>query len=207
MNVIAFQNRMSGFPLFSLGEVRKAIPDFSYRQLDRWAKKNYLRKIKRGYYTLSQQRIDEDFLYFTANRIYAPSYISLETALKYYGLIPEEVFQLTSISTKKTTKFFTPVGNFSYRHLKPGLFFGYRIVEFGDRNLLIAEPEKAILDYLYLNPSLENEDDFRGIRINRDQFNEQIDRERFKAYVTAFGFKALMRRTETFLNTLDRTDA
>ena len=206
MNFLDFQNKFSRYPVFSLQDVRKAFPGFSYRQLDRWARKNYLRKIRQGFYVLSQQRIDQRFLYCAANRIYSPSYISLETALRYYDLIPEEVFQLTSVSTKKTAKFDTPVGNFSYRHLKPGLFFGYGLIELSKINILIAEPEKAILDYLYLTPGVETEDDFRGMRINREKFNEQVDQQKFQKLASAFGFKTLKRRAETFLNTVLETD-
>ncbi|MBW7997648.1 MAG: hypothetical protein FVQ81_13940 [Candidatus Glassbacteria bacterium] len=202
MNILDFQKRLSRFPLFSLQDIRKAVPGFSSRQLDRWAKKDYLRKIRQGYYTLSQQQIDQQFLFYAANKIYNPSYLSLETALKYYGLIPEEIFQLTSVTTKKTAKFATPVGNFSYRHLKPALFFGYRLVELGKRRVLIAEPEKAVLDYLYLTPSMQTADDFRSMRINSDQFCEQVEPQRFRKLASAFGFKALQRRAETFLNTV-----
>lgn len=207
MNAIAFQNQLSSFPVFSLEDARKSSSDFSYRQIDRWAKKGYLRKIKRGFYTLEQHRADEQFLFYTANKIYSPSYISLETALKYYGLIPEEVFQLTSVSTKKTTKFYTPVGNYSYRHIKPELFFGYRIVESENHQILLAEPEKAILDYLYLNSFLKTADDFRSLRINREEFFEQINLERFKKMITDFDFKALESRANRFLKTVAEHDA
>lgn len=201
MQIIEFQKRFSPYSVFSLHDIHKLVPDFHRIQLDRWEKKGYLKKIKQGYYSLSDQDIDRDFLFYTANRIYSPSYVSLEKALKFYGLIPEEIFQITSISTKKTASFTTPVGNFSYRHVKPGVFFGYRLIEFGKKRILMADPEKAVLDYLYLNPHLKTVDDFREMRINREEFLEQIDSKKLEKYLEAFN-KSLARRVNIFLNTV-----
>ena len=107
MNIIEFRKRLSPFTLISLQDVRKAAPDLFYRQLDRWAKKDYLSKVHRGYYMLAGQPVDRQLLLHTANKIYQPSYVSLESALKYYGLIPEETFQITSVCTRKTISFNT----------------------------------------------------------------------------------------------------
>lgn len=202
MQIIEFQKRLSSYPVFSLQDIKKIAPDFSYRQFDRWEKKGYLRKLKQGYYSLAEREITQSFLFYTANKIYSPSYISLEKALKFYGFIPEEIFQITSVSVKKTTNFLTPVGNFSYRHIKPALFFGYRLLEFGKQKILMAEPEKAVLDYLYLYPRLRTADDFREMRMNREEFYRQIDCEKFKTYLTAFQNKSLARRADIFLNTI-----
>lgn len=202
MNTIDFQKKFQSYQVFSLQDVKKFFPGFSYRQIDRWEKKGYLIKIKQGFYTLADQDINQSFSFLVANRIYHPSYISLEKALKYYGLIPEEVFQITSVSTKKTAEFDTPVGNFSYRHISSKLFWGYKLVKTDDSKFLIAEPEKAILDYLYLNPRLKTVNDFDGMRINADSFAEYIDTKKFQKYLEAFNNKTLIKRANTFLNTI-----
>lgn len=202
MNTINFQKKFQPYQVFSLQDVKKFFPNFSYRQIDRWEKKGYLVKIKQGFYALSDQDINQSFSFLVANRIYHPSYISLEKALKYYGLIPEEVFQITSVSTKKTTEFDTSVGNFGYRHISPKLFWGYKLVKTNNSRFLIAEPEKAILDYLYLSPRLKTADDFDGMRINTDSFAEYIDIKKFQKYLEAFNNKALTKRANTLLNTI-----
>jgi hypothetical protein len=127
--------------------------------------------------------------------------------LKYYGFIPEEIFQITSVGTKKATYFETPFGNFRYRRIKPGLFWGYRLADFGRQKLLLAEPEKAILDYLYVNPRLKTANDFEGMRINADEFRAQIDFERFQKYLETFNNKALSRRVKIFLTTIKNDNA
>ncbi|MFQ5721580.1 MAG: hypothetical protein ACE5GI_03735 [Candidatus Aminicenantales bacterium] len=89
---------------------------------------------------------------FLANALYSPSYVSTTYALGYYDLIPERVVDLTSVTTKKTAKFANPIGTFLYQHLRTHLFFGF--VEIKDENgfpVFIAEPEKAVLDFIYLN--------------------------------------------------------
>ena len=208
MKFLAFQSRFSGLPVFSLSDIRKVEPDFPRIQLDRWEKKQYLQKIKREFYTLQPAAaLNEQFLFFAANRMYDPSYISLEKALKFYGLIPEETFQITSVSTKKATVFATPLGSFSYQHIKPSLYFGYRLIPFGKQNILMAEPEKALLDYLYLHPELKTSDDFDGMRMNTDSFHEQIDMHKFHTYLAAFQSKALIHRATIFLSSLDHAHA
>lgn len=203
MQFIEFQKQFLPHLIFSLLDIQKVYPNFSYRQLDRWEKKGYLVKIKQGYYTLSGKDLNRNFLYYVANRIYSPSYISLEMALSFYNLIPEEVFQITSVSTKKTNNFNTPLGNFNYRHIKPSIHFGYKLLEYEKKhNVIIAEPEKALLDYLYLNTQLRLDDDFKEIRINRTEFVDQINLEKFNNYLDAFENKSLVKRTKIFLHVI-----
>ncbi len=202
MQVLEFKKRMSAFPVFSLQDLRKGIPEFSYRQLDRWEKKGYIRKIRRGFYCFADLELNEPLVFFAANKIYTPSYVSLEKALKYYGLIPEEVFQITSVGTKKTARFFSPIGNFSYRHIKTDLFWGYRLMEFNQYRYLLAEPEKALLDYLYLMPHIKTTDDVLEMRVNSDSFREKIDINKLELFYNAFDNKALVKRTILFLDTI-----
>lgn len=207
MQFVDFENQFSPYAIFSLKDILKIIPDFNRIQLDRWGKKGYLKKIKRGFYCFAAQELSQNFLFYTANKIYAPSYVSLEMALKYYGFIPEEIFQVTSVSTKKMTSFKTPVGNFSYRRIKPGLFWGYRLMDFANHKLLLADPEKAVLDYLYLYSRLKTADDFLGMRINVDEFRAKIDLEKFRKYLEIFNNKQLSKRANTFLNTIQNDNA
>lgn len=190
------------YPIFSLRDVQKIAPNFYRIQLDRWQKKGYIKRIKKEYYYFTDKEIDQNFLFYLSNKIYSPSYISLEKAFQYYDFIPEEIFQITSVSSKKTTKFTTSLGNFSYRHIKPSIFFGYRMIDYGKQKILLAESEKAVLDYLYLNPRLKAADDFREMRINKQEFLENIDFTKLQRYLKAFENKSLSSRVKTFLNTV-----
>lgn len=86
-----------------------------------------------------------------ANKIYGPSYVSREYALAYYGLIPEYVAEVTSISTKRARNFDTPIGRFSYAHLPPKLYqVNFNLVSVrNNETALLATAEKALADLLY----------------------------------------------------------
>ena len=198
MNFLLFKNELKGRKIFSLNDIRKIDPEFNKVQLNRWSKKNYIKRIKQGFYMFEDQNINREFLFLTANKIYWPSYVSLERALRFYDLIPEEIFQITSVSTKKTINFDTQVGNFNYRHISTGLFWGYRL----KNNFLMAEPEKAILDYLYLSSHINRESDFLEMRINKDSFDQHIDMSKLQAYLGAFKNNLLSERIKILLKTI-----
>lgn len=103
-------------------------------------------KLRNNYYTIKDSNPDYSFV---ANKLYQPSYVSLETALSHYKIIPEVVYGTTSITTKAPREFTTPIGNFTYQHIKTGAFTGYRLQEIDRYQALVAEPEKALADYLY----------------------------------------------------------
>ncbi len=114
--------------------------------LHRHAKKDYLIRLKKGLYCLKAQPPSE---YLVANRLYRPSYISLEFALSHFGIIPEAVYTVTSVTTKATRQFKTLGLVFTYQKIKTEAFRGYRPEKINGQTILIAEPEKALVDYLY----------------------------------------------------------
>ena len=131
--------------------------------------------------------------------LYNPSYISFETAFAYYGLIPESVYGITSASTRKTYAFKTSLAKFSYRTIKPSLFFGYLLAEQNGRYFKIASPEKAVLDYFYINPCIKNNNDFESLRIDKGEFLKIIDRNKISIFLRRFERKALKKRIMDFL--------
>ncbi len=126
------------------------------RQVRDWTKKGYLLPLKRGLYIFNKEykKIQPSVL-FTANFLTTPSYVSLEYALGEYNLIPEKVTIFTSVTTKKTNVFENCLGRFEYRSVKKDLFFGFKTQEFQNQKIFIATPEKALLDYFYLNPNCQ----------------------------------------------------
>jgi len=114
--------------------------------------KGVLKPIKKGLYyhssIISKNIISKELL---ANTILGPSYISLEYALSYHGLIPESVFQLTSVCTKRSKQYDTDLGIFSYKHIKKELFsIGLKIEQARNGVFMIATKEKALCDMIYL---------------------------------------------------------
>ncbi len=116
-------------------------------------KKGDLIRVKKGLYLFgSDYRKGPYSQEIMANKIYGPSYVSREYALAYYGLIPEFVAEVTSISTKRARNFDTPIGRFSYAHLPPKLYqVSFNLVTVrNNETALLATAEKALADLLYL---------------------------------------------------------
>lgn len=178
-------------PYFSVSDISFVRTDTFLQQLDLWKNKGYLGRFKRGLYFFvdDEPHISSQEVAFL---LYQPSYISMETMLVYYGLIPEMVYSQTCITTKTTRKFFNNFGNFTYRHIKPELFFGYIPVETKFGKYLIAEPEKALIDYFYFNlGKIENKDDISELRINCEELKKIIDRKKLDRYLEEFDIKKL----------------
>ncbi len=113
----------------------------------RLKKKGYIVSVKRGLYKLSDSQISD---LYVANKIYSPSYVSLEFALSYYGIIPENVYEITSVTTKATRRFETLGKIFSYRKIKKTAYTGYEIQKQQGLSFYIADAEKAFVDENYL---------------------------------------------------------
>lgn len=193
MNFLTFSDTFSRQRVVSVGEIAKEFPGFSVDNLTNWQKKGYLLKIRNGWYAFPGTLKTESDLFFLANRLYRPSYVSLETALRYYNFIPESVFSLTSITTVKPAEWRTPVGHFIYRSVKPSLFFGYQPSK-TQPQFLIADAEKTLLDFLYLNPGLAETTDFEGLRFNVDEIADRVDLKRLDAYLSIFSSATLTKR-------------
>ena len=175
-------------PIFSVQDLRlsgnKVIPS----QFSSSVKKGWIIKLKNGLYLLDSKKdlvIPENIAF----RVYEPSYISLEWALQVYGLIPEIVYNVTSVTAKTTRKFKNTFGLFSYKNIRPNLFWGYKKEEKNGQAYLLAEPEKALLDYVYLNRSkLGTDDAVRELRLNREEL-KTLDWKKLEKYLKVFNNK------------------
>jgi len=194
MKYIDFQNVFNNRTLIDVREVKNIFPDFESRRFFEWQKKGYIKKITKLFYVFADKKINENEICFIANKLLEPSYLSLEYALRFYNLIPEMVYFITSITTRKTKMIETSVANFQYRSVKENLFFGYKIIEIGGVSYRIAEPEKALLDFLYLRSDINDMNDIEELRINKEVFHEIIDQEKLKKHAEGFNSKVLFQK-------------
>ena len=200
MRIRDFQRHVKDLPAFNLNDIRKFDPDFHRQQLSDWLNRGYIRSLAGGLYLLADVQVDERTLFMLANRLYEPSYISRESALAHYLVIPESVLGMTSVSSRKTRQFDSKWGRFSYSSIKPTLMFGYRIVVHEQLiKYKIASLEKAVLDYLYWNSRVDSHDDFAGLRWNRQELHGLEDNPLFKKYLTMFDNRALDRRVDLLM--------
>jgi len=196
MRYLELKEHFKDFVLFSLKDIKKEDPSFHRRRLSEWREKGYIKNVINSFYIFADREPDENILFFIANRIYNPSYISLEAALGYYSFIPEAVFAVTSVSARKTKTFSTIYGKMIYKHIHPRYFFGYDLVEFGNFRFKIAAPEKAVLDFLYLNSQIKSREDMEELRFNPEEVQKKIDQEKFNECLLKFGKHSLQQRAE-----------
>ncbi len=139
----------------------------SRSQLCRWVKSGKILQLRRGVYSLAPpyaQRDPHPFL--IANRLERASYVSLQSALSYHGMIPEHVPVTTSITTRRTERLSTPLGRFEYRHVQRPWFAGFERREVSPGQwAILATPQKALLDLLYLTPGSDSRDYLRELRL------------------------------------------
>ena len=145
--------RNLGLKVFTTLELKKVLKIDSmqslYSVLQRYRKKGFIIQLKQGLYALAGSSSPDLYI---ANKLYQPSYVSFETALSYHNIIPEIVYSINS-STTKTTRYFQveAIGKaFFYHKIKKQAFTGYNPVKIGNNVALIADPEKAMVDFLYL---------------------------------------------------------
>jgi len=144
-------------------------------QLSRWIKAGKIYQLRRGLYSIAppyQRQQPHPFL--VANHLQKASYVSLQSALSFYGLIPEVVNITTSVSTGRPERLDTPLGTYEFRHIKTELLFGYRMTELGEQSALIATPEKALLDLIYLQPGGDSPAYLKELRL---QNTEKLDKD------------------------------
>lgn len=156
MKFLAFQKQMGHYPVFTVRELKLLFPNENLftvqKQLSTWSKQGKLVKLKNGVYVLAPDYTKEPVMpEVVSARLYDPSYISLQYALSLYGMVPEAVFEITSVTTRPTRFFQTSLGSFRYRTVKASCFFGFSAVKQGKFSFYLASREKALLDYLYLN--------------------------------------------------------
>lgn len=136
-------------------------------QLARWVKDGRLIKLHKGFYTLAEpyRKINPE-LFSIANSLKSSSYVSLQSALSWYGLIPEFVPATTSITTTRPQIIETPMSRFEYRHINKNFFWGYKMLMLSEKQqAFVATAEKALLDLVYLTPGGDKEEFLNELRL------------------------------------------
>lgn len=155
------------------------------RLLHRWKNKGWVYSLKRGLYELTYPK---DFIIpdlYIANKLYSPSYVSLETALSDYSIIPEVSMAVTYITSKPTRRFKNKHGLFIYRTVKPSVFTGYYVERQGGLDVLMAEPEKALMDYLYFKTYRNKKFNIADERFDGDIIRK-LDRKKLQKYAKLY---------------------
>lgn len=199
MNWIEFRKQMFELACFSTNQVYAWQPGFDRNNFVNWTRKGYLVRLRRGMYAFSEYMSEPGMAAYFAGRIYNPSYISLHSALSFYGLIPESVVQITSVTSLKTASFKNPFGEYSYKSVRKDLMFGYLPLPLTDgRTTRYATREKALLDLLYLYPFYKTESELINLRLDEDILHDDFDLAEWESLGARFNCMALEKRMQLF---------
>jgi len=192
-------------PLFELREVL-ALSDDSTKslknQLSDWTQIGKLMRLRRGVYLLAAPyRNQTPSVYYVSNCLLRPSYVSLQTALQFHGMIPEAVGMIQAVTAKHGREWETDLGTFDYRSIKQERFWGYDQYETGRRDqsqqsFLMARPEKCLLDLFYLRKGQWEAPRLREMRF---QNLDRVNPERLEADAERFGSPKVSAATGRFL--------
>ena len=187
MNFEEMVDIVSEEPLFETGLLLAGNVDavHVWRQLSRWTRRGRIHQLRRGLYVLAppwRKRHPHPFL--VANRLAPGSYVSGLSALALAGAIPEYLAETTSVTPGRPELRTTPLGRFSFRHLKGSLMFGYRQIALGHgQTACVAEPEKAILDMVHLHAGGDRRSYLEALRLEFDALH--LDRLEALAAIAA----------------------
>ena len=173
-----FLANLGGEPVFSASLLKAGDVDKRELsvQLSRWVRSGRLVQLRRGIYAIAMpyQKI-QPHPFLVANTLRKNSYVSLQSALAFHGLIPEYVPVCTSVTTGRSEQLETTLGTFSYRRIKPDYLFGFRQQEVAPKQqAFVAVPEKALLDLVYLTPGADTDSYLRELRL---QHTDALDGE------------------------------
>ncbi|MEW6086940.1 MAG: hypothetical protein AB1498_01380 [bacterium] len=193
--------------VFSINDLFILFPDENkktlHNQLTEWIKRKYIIRLKKGLYELTDKGSPGVILpdLFVANRLFTPSYISMETALSIYNIIPEVAFGVTSVTTNVTRVFKNIHGQFRYFSCRPKAFTGYTINEYSGFKVAIAEKEKAVVDFLYFRFRGSQSPDFSEERIDKDII-KKLDWSKLFYYCELYNerVKSMAKRLKEFID-------
>lgn len=161
--------RVPASGVFRTGDIVAGIEDCGNvrRQLVRWVRAGRLAQLRREVYLVRPPyRVMEPHPFVIANILRRGTYVSLHSALSHYGMIPEYVPVVTSVTGARPEELNTPVGRFHFRHVGAVKFFGFTEREIAPgQNVVIATPEKALCDLLYLTPRSDDGDYLESLRL------------------------------------------
>ena len=192
-----FQRYVGPLVCFTKEQAYILCPTLGKNALTRWQQAGYITKLRKGLYLFDDYQHTPNVNHYLACKIINPSYISLHSALSFYGMIPEAVTITTSVTTLHKYEIDTDCGRFSYRQVSEHLFFGYKPFVFLQyQSFFIATPEKALIDLLYLYPQYDTIEAISELRLDDDFMQTQFNFARMKQYLIQIDSPTLTQRCQ-----------
>ena len=194
MRFLEFKEKFSNFQVITVQDMRNVFGQINTPQLHSWKQKGYIASVKRGMYVMQGDAMD---IMLLANEM-NDSYISLESALSYYQMIPEITLSITSVSKKNKESISNIFGDFLYSKISSKLFCGFTLREsslYPGRFIRIAEKEKALFDLVYFRTDLKEEKDFSSLRLHV----EGVNVKKLKKFIALVEAPQIRNRLDNFV--------
>ncbi|MCK5116121.1 MAG: hypothetical protein KAR44_05945 [Candidatus Aegiribacteria sp.] len=207
MKFIKLLEIVKNMPVFSIGLLLAGdVNTAAIRsQISRWVREGKLIMLRRGCYTVAPPysgRVPSIFV--LANAMEPASYISCQSSLAWYGLIPEHVPSVVSVTSARAGTITNKLGNFIFRHVKSSLLWGFETLNVSPgEKARIACPEKALLDLIYLESKGDSDSYLEQLRL---QNTDLLEREKLVSYAHRWGKPKLIRAADRILSIQDRED-
>jgi predicted transcriptional regulator of viral defense system len=181
--------------LFAFGDIKNLFPQEKEKTIKnnllRWLSRGYIARLRRGLYELVDKgRTSAICDLYIANRLYEPSYISLETALSFYSMIPDIAAAVTSITTRPTRTFKNKYGTFFYRSCQKKAFQGYKLMLYEGFKVCLADKEKTLVDFFYYRLRESGNLNFSEERLNKKVMRD-LNWKKIFGYAKYFNHKTM----------------
>ena len=174
-------------PLFSAADLAPAGEKKSYLNiiLSRFVKRGTMMRLRKDLYVVKdyldgadRKGIFSDYVEYIANKLYSPSYLSLDYVLNEHNMLTELPRNITSVGLRKTDRFSNELGNFIYHKIREELFIGFTITKKGIFSILKATKAKALFDFLYFRKRLlVDKETVEELRLNLEEFTKKDFKE------------------------------
>lgn len=199
MNFSKFQAELRPLMVFNSRDIRKVDPEFNEVNLNNWQSKGYITKLGKGIYTFGEYNVEKKVLYFAANKIIEPSYVSCESALSYYGILKIED-PIVSVNPIKTHTYKSAFGGYKFHKSIPSLMKDYDLVLHNQHYFKIATPEKAIVDFFFFNPKYQTREQIKLLSFDVEQLEIKSGGYETRKIADEYRNQLLDRRIRNFQN-------
>ncbi len=179
-------NLVENLPAFDASDLAPIGEERAYLNiiLSRQVKQGMMVRLRKNLYvtrkfldTAEKKGFFSDYVEFTANKLYPPSYLSLDYVLHECNMLTELPRNITSVALRKTDRFTNELGNFIYHKIKEELYLGFKVVKKGNLSILRATKAKALFDFLYFRKRLlVDKEAVSELRLNLEGFTKKISR-------------------------------
>lgn len=184
MDFIDFKKQFIDFGVVTPHQICSVLESFDRSDIGLWSDMGFMIKLRNGHYAFSDFLNVKDFNLAIANKILQPSYVSMQSALKFHGAISYSSERVTSVTCGKQVFFSNDFGEFAYQKISEAMMFGTIRTNISNGfHITIATAEKALIDLIQLCPFCDKKEELVKIGLDEDFMKNKFNVALFKEYL------------------------